>query len=828
MNAAPQFNSDLDGLESQIRSTMPSQAAQLQFDVASRRYRANLAEDSGRFLDQQSNNWYDDVTTNSVNVSQNSVAANPNDARTVAGAAADTTNALVQQAVRRGANANDPTDPLIQDAHLKGRQITLKTQIQSIATTNPTQALGIVQKNQALLGTDYAPLYDSLRTQATAQTGTNWHQNYIKANTPATTAAYATSPANPTNPVYTETAQQLPGGMSASGLARTVQIESGGRDLTNKFGYAGYTQFGPHEWATYGAGGNIHDFGDSVRAAQRYAIANGQQLSTFLGRQPTDAELYLAHQQGAGGAKKLLAIPNAPAAQAIGYNAVYNNLPTPLRSEAGTITSQEFVSYWTRKFNGTAPANDVGPSQGTSQPVARADLNPASAPWDQSATGSLPITAPVPLATSAPTGTAPDATAALAPQVGTSAVPPPSVAGIASTATTPAVTVAAGVPVSPRPSLADEFQAIEADPNLNPQEKDAARKAAIDDQRAQAVADDTTAAQVKTADTQALSKYGTALYTGQWTPQLQAQMESDQSLTFESKKALNEAITANAERLSGADVATYGPKFQQTMGQVLADPGDPSRISNANELYQLVASHDLTLAGANYLTSVMDKTQKDVDDTATLNALNLMMQKSKPKISFSTTNSGVPMVDADGDRLYSNVYVPRVMAAYGKAVSEGKPLWGPTGFFSQSNMDALTQGIRSPREMALAQTRSTAPGVDSGGIPPPPQVSNPDAWSTIINNPPALPSGRPMTQQGWAYALNLLIAQPTTTQIQHMDEKMGAGAALDAKTILQSLGIPIRDPAAPGERENIFPTIVGAADAVPPPAHPNAATGHVR
>ncbi|MET3560726.1 hypothetical protein ABID39_001435 [Bartonella japonica] len=51
-------------------------------------------------------------------------------------------------------------------------------------------------------------------------------------------------------------------------------------------------------------------------------LDNRNHLSRVLGRAPTEAELYLAHQQGAGGAARLLQNPHANAAQIVGSNAV--------------------------------------------------------------------------------------------------------------------------------------------------------------------------------------------------------------------------------------------------------------------------------------------------------------------------------------------------------------------------------------------------------------------------------------------------------------------------------------------------------------------------
>ncbi|WP_208442554.1 lytic transglycosylase, partial [Bartonella raoultii] len=69
----------------------------------------------------------------------------------------------------------------------------------------------------------------------------------------------------------------------------------------------------------------LQDRFDPMQAADamgRLTLDNRNHLSRALGREPTEAELYLAHQQGAGGATRLLRNPHANAAQLVGSNAV--------------------------------------------------------------------------------------------------------------------------------------------------------------------------------------------------------------------------------------------------------------------------------------------------------------------------------------------------------------------------------------------------------------------------------------------------------------------------------------------------------------------------
>lgn len=81
----------------------------------------------------------------------------------------------------------------------------------------------------------------------------------------------------------------------------------------------------------------------STDAAARLAADNAKTLTKALGREPSAGELYLAHQQGGGGASKLLANPSARAVDIVGRDAVLNN------GGNANMTAGEFARLWTRK-----------------------------------------------------------------------------------------------------------------------------------------------------------------------------------------------------------------------------------------------------------------------------------------------------------------------------------------------------------------------------------------------------------------------------------------------------------------------------------------------
>ena len=172
----------------------------------------------------------------------------------------------------------------------------------------------------------------------------------------------AVSPApTPSNasPVFAAIGQQY--GVSPSYLAATSQIESSGNPNASNGGAKGLFGFEPATAKQYGLT-NPDDPIASTDAAARLAIDNRAYLSKALGRPPTDAELYLAHQQGAKGAAELLASPNAKASDIVGVDAVVGNGGNPKMKAA------QFAAMWrgrySRTVGGTQNFAPSGPQSG--------------------------------------------------------------------------------------------------------------------------------------------------------------------------------------------------------------------------------------------------------------------------------------------------------------------------------------------------------------------------------------------------------------------------------------------------------------------------------
>lgn len=138
-------------------------------------------------------------------------------------------------------------------------------------------------------------------------------------------------------------------------VATVAYIESGGNpNAKNPNSTAsGLFQFTAATAAQYGIN-NRFDPQQATEGMARFTADNKRALTASLGREPTNAELYLAHQQGAGGAAKLLKHPNERAADLVGRDAVL------LNGGSEDMTAEEFARMWTDKYKAVSLRTAVG------------------------------------------------------------------------------------------------------------------------------------------------------------------------------------------------------------------------------------------------------------------------------------------------------------------------------------------------------------------------------------------------------------------------------------------------------------------------------------
>lgn len=195
-------------------------------------------------------------------------------------------------------------------------------------------------------------------------------------------------------------------GVDANAMSVIAQIESSGNpNAKNPSSSAGgLFQFIDDTAKQYGLQ-NKFDPVQASDAGARLMKDNAAYLGNILGRAPNVGELYLAHQQGAGGAGKLLANPNARAADIVGEKAVRLNGGNP------NMTAGDFANIWMSKANKLTeggrqqgvqvasldPSIGLGPDPNEAEALfgPNADVSQADIEFAKQATGS-PVQSPQP------------------------------------------------------------------------------------------------------------------------------------------------------------------------------------------------------------------------------------------------------------------------------------------------------------------------------------------------------------------------------------------------------------------------------------------------
>ena len=172
----------------------------------------------------------------------------------------------------------------------------------------------------------------------------------------------------PTGGMYDQVAQiaQANGATAADVpyLQRLAQVESGANPSARNGSSTGLFQFHPDTFQQAG-GGDINSVADQTKAALALAQRDRAKLQQ-MGVPVTDANLYIMHQQGAGGGPALLTAPpevNAIAALTPAYGGNAARARQAIVGNGGNedMTAGEFVNYWQNRWGGAG--------QGGSQPA---------------------------------------------------------------------------------------------------------------------------------------------------------------------------------------------------------------------------------------------------------------------------------------------------------------------------------------------------------------------------------------------------------------------------------------------------------------------------
>lgn len=166
-------------------------------------------------------------------------------------------------------------------------------------------------------------------------------------------------------------------------LRKMAFLESSGNPDARRGSSRGLMQFQPAAAREVGLR-DPYDPVASIYGAAKLAAKNRDYLTGRLGRDPTESELYFAHQQGRYGAAKILENPDRMAAAVL---AEFHRKPARVITVNGGHTAMDcknFSGLWDRKYNEAQPLGQVADKNIRVDPdfaaVARGEKPPGAAP----------------------------------------------------------------------------------------------------------------------------------------------------------------------------------------------------------------------------------------------------------------------------------------------------------------------------------------------------------------------------------------------------------------------------------------------------------------
>lgn len=163
-------------------------------------------------------------------------------------------------------------------------------------------------------------------------------------------------------------------------LSTVIRIESSGDPSLVTGSYKGAGQLSEEQFRKFGGKGSIFDPAENISATALKLKAESASFEDKYGRPPTAAEIYMIHQQGAGGADAHWRNPDRPAWQnmastaegrqkgeAWAKKAIWGNVPDDVKAEFGSvenITSGQFTQMWADKVERIGGAGGGGVAAG--------------------------------------------------------------------------------------------------------------------------------------------------------------------------------------------------------------------------------------------------------------------------------------------------------------------------------------------------------------------------------------------------------------------------------------------------------------------------------
>lgn len=591
---------------------------------------------------------------------------------------------------------------------------------------------------------------------------------------------------------------------------RLQQIEGGSAQAKNpNSSAAGYFQFTSDTAQKYGlpADARQASYDQQLAAVQRLTADNASYLRQKLGRDPTPGELYLAHQQGAEGAARLLANPNELAVDVVGEKAVRLNGGGPGE------TAQQFANRWISRFEGKGGAPVPGvPGAGVAPEYAgmsyenRMKLYGEAANADKTQLYQLQYTTDQALANDLASveqsgqGTIAPGDMGQVEQQMMAAYGDKGAEKFAQWQHDRALASIVYAKSNGMDKMSDEqidgiVNSVKPTGGEHAADQQAVYdKVAANAKTAKAARDSAT----KNAGEAAANGYVSKMLTAKSVEELQnmiPQIAADTTLSSTEKRIIGDAVASHIKDMATGGQQNYGPGFWNAYKDILSN-----QITDARAILSRAGPDgDLTLSGAEKLISVMNQGRRSVDDAAVNTAKGGMIAYAKSQLSFDqeVTFPGVPpMRDPKGEAIFNAQFLPKFEAAYDAWVKAGNDPWK---FLTQENVDKMIVGLRPPGQMAAdriaAGVNANAATADSDPnaniIPPPPKGIDASQWQNVMTVAPYDAQGNAYTVKQWAGAVNALIQNQNSPEVIKDFDQWFKGSGITAQDVLSRLRTPL-------------------------------------
>ena len=760
MDGRPQAEGELEQIIQDGKNSLSTPEQQHEFEAATRRLQNYHSQQIGSHTNQQANDWYRSTNQSSSDLALNSISRNPYDMEHFNHSVADLSNAYITKVRLEGGSAAD-----MQDATSRALRDATRARVQAIYVNNPSYAMKIVEANKDILGQMYEPLAMEVKSRSDKMIGDQ------KAEETMGKARNSMPYSNPNNPIFSTVLNQIQGGYSSPvALARTIQLESNGipNAVSSGGGYIGLGQVGEREFKKYGPiGGSRLNPEDSIYATANLAKANAQSLSRVLGRYPTDAEIYLAHQQGAGGAADLLMNPNENAGDVVGMSHILNNVPEKLRSQAKSWTCAQFANYWIEKFNGHG-----GIDHPYGGPIVQFTKN---IPDNQHSTELSNQSENIGTIQSSSIPTLGQEQVQGTPQISSSMLTQEKLN------TMPTVDFV----------RAHALQSIDEDVRngvITEDQADHARNKIIQKSNDEKMLEASTNSLKKQVEDKASNDLYTKMHDPSQNANILQEIQNSNDIDWKRKNELTQIATKDLGKSIGT---VSSPLYNDTLEKITNGTID----SNA-DLYRLEIDGRLTSRDVINLSQALSKIQ-DSPEEKQLQKIKLAALKSIETEIVYNGNPRRRLESPEGRSFYDSEIVNRFESEFRsfRNTEEGKK--NPYKFFDQKNIEkyyntappistlqnsainapvpsqnlptSLAQNFQLPLnknlQNPLAQNKSISP---NDIIPVPPPGIDPKAWQSAVYFRPTV-HGQPWSYQKWGAAISDLFSHPTPENIKNFD-----------------------------------------------------------